>query len=58
VGYFGHLPGYLPGFLFENRAALAEASVHHHRQAGISGSQYEGAESVVLSGGYEDDVDE
>jgi putative restriction endonuclease len=58
VGYFGHLLGYLPGFLFENRAALAEASVHHHRQAGISGSQYEGAESVVLSGGYEDDVDE
>lgn len=58
MGYFGHVPGYPPGFLFENRAALAEAGVHRHRQAGISGSQYEGAESVVLSGGYEDDVDE
>ena len=27
-------------------------------QAGISGSQTEGAESIVLSGGYEDDVDD
>lgn len=58
MGYFGHVPGYPPGFLFENRAELAESGVHRHRQAGISGSQYEGAESVVLSGGYEDDVDE
>lgn len=57
MGNFGHVPGYPPGFLFENRAGLAEAGVHRHRQAGISGSQYEGAEFVVLSGGYEDDTD-
>ncbi|WP_407690101.1 YDG/SRA domain-containing protein [Rubrobacter aplysinae] len=52
------MPGYPPGFLFENRAELADAGVHRHPQAGICGSQYEGAESVVLSGGYEDDADE
>ncbi len=57
MGRFGHIPGYPPGFVFENRAELAEAGVHRHPQAGICGSQYEGAESVVLSGGYEDDAD-
>jgi putative restriction endonuclease len=31
--------------------------VHRHRQAGISGSASEGADSIVLSGGYEDDLD-
>lgn len=54
---FGHVPGYPPGSLFASRAELFEAGVHRHRQAGIAGSQSEGAESVVLSGGYEDDRD-
>ena len=54
---FGHVPGYPPGSLFETRQELFEAGVHRHRQAGIAGSQSEGAESVVLSGGYEDDND-
>jgi putative restriction endonuclease len=54
---FGHIAGYPPGSLFASRAELSEAKVHKHRQAGISGSQYEGAESIVLSGGYEDDQD-
>jgi len=36
---------------------LADAGVHRHRQAGISGSSSEGADSIVLSGGYEDDED-
>lgn len=54
---FGHVPGYPEGSLFENRAELSESRVHVPIQAGISGSQTEGAESVVLSGGYEDDVD-
>lgn len=57
LGEFGHIPGYPPGTLFENRADLAESRVHKHPQAGISGGQYEGAESIVLSGGYEDDTD-
>ncbi|MBA3637206.1 MAG: HNH endonuclease [Rubrobacteraceae bacterium] len=54
---FGHVPGYPEGSLFENRAELNASRVHVPTQAGISGSQTEGAESIVLSGGYEDDAD-
>ncbi len=54
---FGHILGYPLGSWFENRAELADAGVHRHRQAGISGSASEGADSIVLSGGYEDDED-
>ncbi|QIN81303.1 HNH endonuclease [Rubrobacter tropicus] len=55
---FGHIPGYPEGSLFESRAELRESGVHRPIQAGISGSQTEGAESIVLSGGYEDDADD
>ncbi len=55
---FGHVPGYPEGSLFENRAELSESRVHVPIQAGIAGSQTEGAESIVLSGGYEDDFDD
>lgn len=55
---FGHIPGYPEGTLFENRAKLHDSGVHVPIQAGISGSQTEGAESIVLSGGYEDDADD
>ncbi len=54
---FGHVLGYPPGSWFESRKALLEAGVHRQLQAGISGSEREGAESIVLSGGYEDDQD-
>jgi len=54
---FGHVPGYPEGSLFENRAELNASRVYIPTQAGISGSQTEGAESIVLSGGYEDDAD-
>lgn len=54
---FGHVPGYPEGSLFQNRDELHESRVHVPTQAGISGSQTEGAESIVLSGGYEDDTD-
>lgn len=54
---FGHVDGYPEGSLFENRAELNSSRVHTPTQAGISGSQTEGAESIVLSGGYEDDAD-
>src|SRR5262245_29665606 len=39
------------------REALAAAGVHRPTQAGISGSTAEGADSIVVSGGYEDDRD-
>ena len=53
---FGHVPGFPEGSLFENRQELNESGVHVPTRAGISGSQETGAESIVLSGGYEDDV--
>jgi hypothetical protein len=54
---FGHIPGYPEGSRFESRAELSEAGVHRPTMAGISGSESEGADSIVLSGGYEDDED-
>ena len=54
---FGHIPGYPEGSRFESRAELSEAGVHRPTMAGISGSEREGADSIVLSGGYEDDED-
>ena len=55
---FGEIPGYPPGSMFRNREELATAGVHRPTQAGISGSASEGADSIVLAGGYEDDLDE
>ncbi|KMV28361.1 hypothetical protein AB733_24165 [Photobacterium swingsii] len=54
---FGHIPGIKPGDKFKNRDALSKAGVHCPTVAGISGSKLEGADSIVLSGGYEDDED-
>jgi putative restriction endonuclease len=54
---FGHIPGYSEGSRFASRAELAKAGVHRHIQAGIAGTAKEGADSIVLSGGYEDDQD-
>jgi putative restriction endonuclease len=54
---FGELPGYPEGSRFGTRAELSEAGLYRPRVAGISGSEKEGADSIVLSGGYEDDED-
>ncbi|MFD2570626.1 YDG/SRA domain-containing protein [Spirosoma soli] len=54
---FGDIPGIPEGSEFENRFFLSQYGVHRPLQAGISGSQAEGADSIVLSGGYEDDED-
>ncbi len=54
---FGHIPGYREGYEFSSRQDLSASGVHPPRQAGISGSQREGADSIVLSGKYEDDED-
>jgi putative restriction endonuclease len=54
---FGHLPGYPEGSWFSSRGELSAAGVHRPLQAGISGAAAEGADSIVLSGGYEDDRD-
>jgi putative restriction endonuclease len=54
---FGAIAGVVPGTIYADRAALSRAGVHRPPQHGISGSQTEGADSIVVSGGYEDDED-
>jgi len=54
---FGHIAGVQVGAIFKNRASVHVAGVHNPPVAGISGSKKEGADSIVLSGGYEDDED-
>jgi putative restriction endonuclease len=53
----GEIHGIKEGKIFDSRVALAKAKIHPPNQKGISGSQFEGADSIVLSGGYEDDQD-
>lgn len=55
---FGEIPGYPEGSVFSSRRELANAGLHRPLQAGISGGAHEGAESIVVSGGYEDDRDD
>lgn len=54
---FGEIEGYPEGTLFDSREALNKAGVHRPTMGGISGTAEAGADSIVLSGGYEDDVD-
>ena len=54
---FGHVPGFPPGSTFADRRELAASGVHRPLQAGICGRAEEGAESIVLNGGYVDDAD-
>lgn len=54
---FGELQGLYLGASFRNRLELSKSGVHKPTQAGISGSQKEGADSIIVSGGYEDDED-
>lgn len=57
-GYpLGHLPGIPLGTTFDSRQEAYERGVHRKNQDGIVGTAERGAESIVVSGGYED-VDE
>jgi putative restriction endonuclease len=53
---YGHIPGYPEKSEFTDRAELARTGVHRPLQGGISGGQ-DGADSIVVSGGYPDDED-
>ncbi|KAF7346339.1 E3 ubiquitin-protein ligase ORTHRUS 2 [Mycena sanguinolenta] len=53
----GHIPGIPVLSTFLNRKECSHAGVHAHTFKGIHGSKDEGAYSVVMSGGYEDDQD-
>lgn len=55
--HFGHIPGNPVGTAYPSRRSLADAGVHRPLQHGISGAGAEGADSIVVSGGYEDDED-
>ena len=54
---FGEIEGIEAGTEFASRAELAASGIHRPTQAGISGSTTDGADSIVVSGGYEDDED-
>ncbi|KAK9880899.1 hypothetical protein WA026_013230 [Henosepilachna vigintioctopunctata] len=55
--HFGPIPGVDVGTLWKFRAQVSEAGIHRPLVAGIHGRSDEGAYSIVVSGGYEDDVD-
>lgn len=54
---FGPVPGVVEGDGFKNRLEVSQARLHRPIRIGIAGSPDEGAESIVLSGQYEDDED-
>jgi putative restriction endonuclease len=54
---FGRIDGIEAGATFPTRKAASRAGVHRPEIAGISGNGREGADSIVLSGGYPDDRD-
>ncbi|OKJ16785.1 YDG/SRA domain-containing protein [Kitasatospora sp. CB01950] len=53
----GEVPGVEVGQEFRTRREAHEAGVHRPPQAGICGTKRDGAESIVVSGGYKDDQD-
>ena len=55
---FGHIKNTHVGQIFAGRKELAESGIHKRTVHGIWGREKEGCCSIVLSGGYEDDIDE
>lgn len=55
--FFGTPEGVHVGQQFVDRRELHDVGVHLPIQAGISGTKAEGADSIVVSGGYGDDRD-
>ncbi len=51
---FGELPKVPIGTTFPDRRAVAARGTHRAPQSGIVGTEEDGAESIVVSGGYED----
>jgi putative restriction endonuclease len=54
---FGHIPSVSVGATYQSRETVATARLHKPTMAGISGAERERADSIVVSGGYEDDED-
>ncbi|KAI5223588.1 E3 Ubiquitin-Protein Ligase Uhrf1 [Manis pentadactyla] len=55
--HYGPIPGIPVGTMWRFRVQVSEAGVHRPHVAGIHGRSSDGAYSLVLAGGYEDDVD-
>ncbi|XP_072761128.1 E3 ubiquitin-protein ligase UHRF1 [Anoplolepis gracilipes] len=53
----GSIPGIEVGMCWMFRLQVSEAGVHRPHVAGIHGREQDCAYSIVLSGGYEDDID-
>ena len=51
------LDDFRPGDQFTNRIDLSLSGLHRPRRAGINGTSERGADSIILAGQYEDDVD-
>ncbi|MGN7878423.1 YDG/SRA domain-containing protein [Ensifer sp. 22460] len=54
---FGHPAGVNIGDTFDSYKALNASGVHRSTQGGISGTERDGADSIVISHGYPDDED-
>lgn len=55
--HFGPIPGVEVGMTWRYRTQLSEEGIHRPPVGGIHGRMTEGCYSIVLAGGYEDDVD-
>ena len=55
---FGHIEGVQIGHIFSSRNELSASGIHAPTMHGIWGRETEGSCSIVLSGGYEDDIDQ
>ncbi|CAG9812763.1 unnamed protein product [Phaedon cochleariae] len=56
--HYGPIPGVDVGTCWAFRMQVSEVGIHRPHVAGIHGREKDGAYSIVLSGGYEDDIDE
>lgn len=54
---FGEIDGVPAGTPFLDRDEVRATGLHRHKQAGISGNYEDGADAIVVSGGYKDDRD-
>jgi predicted restriction endonuclease len=54
---FGEIPDFPVGSVWEKRIEVSRSRVHKPPVPGISGTADEGCDSIVVSGGYEDDQD-
>ncbi|MEV0667462.1 YDG/SRA domain-containing protein [Actinomadura luteofluorescens] len=57
VRTLGEISGKPEGTCFGSREEVRQAKLHAHNQAGISGTGKQGADAIVLNGGYPDDRD-